>query len=229
MNRRPIVFAALLLIAILLAVYLRSRPTPETQPGHAPGAGAAKAAPGGASSSENGGSGSQESPPAENTVAAKLPSSPDAGVKTGSGVVHTPQGKHIHAEAVEVATRLSSPDTSPEDDIESVNTLLAFYRLFFKENPVAEDNEAVTRALTGSNPKGMVLIPPDHPSIDSQGRLVDRWQTPYFFHALSEKKMEIFSAGPDKVFDTGDDLHEVNRGDRPLTGAVWTEPDEEEE
>ncbi len=41
--------------------------------------------------------------------------------------------------------------------------------------------------------------------------------------------MEIFSAGPDKVFNTDDDLHTVERGNRPLTGAVWTEPEEEEE
>jgi len=35
---------------------------------------------------------------------------------------------------------------------------------------------------------------------------VDPWGTPYFFHQLSGKEMEIHSAGPDKMMWTADDL-----------------------
>jgi hypothetical protein len=36
--------------------------------------------------------------------------------------------------------------------------------------------------------------------------LIDRWGTPYFFHALSGEHMEIHSAGPDRQFHSADDL-----------------------
>ena len=33
-----------------------------------------------------------------------------------------------------------------------------------------------------------------------------RWNTPYFFHQISGKQMEIHSAGPDRVRGTADDV-----------------------
>jgi hypothetical protein len=231
MNRRPITLAALLLLAILLAVYLRSRP------GHGQdGEGADRPRPAEEVAADPDPSGESPAPgdqtpePAatENTVAAKQASGIGEGVLAGSGMVSTPEGRHVNSEAVEVASRINSPDAAEEEDLESVAALLSYYRLFFKMNPVADDNASVTRALTGSNPSGMILLPPDHPSIDGEGRLLDRWGTPFFFHAMSEKQMEIFSAGPDRKFDTGDDLHNSGRGDRPLTGKVWVGEEEEE-
>ena len=50
------------------------------------------------------------------------------------------------------------------------------------------------------------LLPPDHPAINPNGELCDRWGTPFFFHAESAKKMEIRSAGPDKKMWNDDDV-----------------------
>jgi hypothetical protein len=50
------------------------------------------------------------------------------------------------------------------------------------------------------------VLPPDLASIDAQGRLLDRWGTPYFFHAVSRTELEIRSAGPDGKLGTDDDV-----------------------
>ena len=61
-------------------------------------------------------------------------------------------------------------------------------------------------ALTGGNQMGVAFIPPDHSAISDKGELLDRWGTPYFFHALSATEVEIQSAGPDGIFWNHDDV-----------------------
>ena len=68
------------------------------------------------------------------------------------------------------------------------------------------DNAEVTAALLGRNPKGIAYLPATGKFMNSQGELIDRWGTPYVFHALSGTRMEIISAGPDRQPYTGDDL-----------------------
>ena len=79
------------------------------------------------------------------------------------------------------------------------------YRAAFGENPVGSNAE-ITRVLTGGNLKQLKLQPPPGSSINSQGEMCDRWGTPYFFHQLSAKQMEIHSAGPDRLMGTSDDI-----------------------
>jgi hypothetical protein len=71
-------------------------------------------------------------------------------------------------------------------------------------NPVGLNYE-ITAALTGQNQLRLALIPPDHPAINREGELTDRWGTPFRFHVLSRMQMEIRSAGPDRRFGTADD------------------------
>ncbi len=75
----------------------------------------------------------------------------------------------------------------------------------FGGNPVGS-NEEITRALNGDNPKQVKFLKPDGNRVNEQGELVDPWGTPYFFHQLSGKEMEIRSAGPDRKMWTEDDL-----------------------
>jgi hypothetical protein len=42
--------------------------------------------------------------------------------------------------------------------------------------------------------------------MNDRGELIDDWQTPYFFHQVSGRQMEIYSAGPDRQMWTPDDL-----------------------
>ena len=67
-------------------------------------------------------------------------------------------------------------------------------------------NEEYVDFLIGKNPKGIQMLPHDHPDISEKGELLDRWGTPYFFHPVSEKRVDILSAGPDRTLFTDDDV-----------------------
>ena len=76
----------------------------------------------------------------------------------------------------------------------------------FGGNPVGTNPE-ITRALNGGNAKQVQFVhPEDGLRINEQGEMVDPWGTPFFFHQLSGKVMEIHSAGPDRKMWTADDL-----------------------
>jgi hypothetical protein len=54
----------------------------------------------------------------------------------------------------------------------------------------------------------LVVIPPNHPAITSDGRLRDRLGTPYFIHPRGNDAFDIRSAGADGKLFTSDDLVE---------------------
>jgi len=92
----------------------------------------------------------------------------------------------------------------PEASRQAVDQILFFYRRTFGENPAGQ-NEEITAALLGENKERVAFIPPDSPAIKN-GKLVDPWGSPYWFHPLSGQQMEIHSAGPDQELFTADDL-----------------------
>lgn len=102
------------------------------------------------------------------------------------------------------AEELNAPDSPPQHDVEIVNDFIGLYRKAFGSNPVG-NNEDVTAALTGSFGQRGRVFPPTSRAI-KDGQLVDRWGTPFWFHAESGTKMEIRSAGPDKKLFTQDDI-----------------------
>jgi hypothetical protein len=106
--------------------------------------------------------------------------------------------------ATQLSPALLSENGPVEDEIGAVAQLLYAYRQGFGENPVGDNGDIVT-ALLGSNGKRAAYLAPDCPAL-VEGRLVDRWGTPYWFHAQSGTEMEIVSAGPDRELFTGDDL-----------------------
>jgi hypothetical protein len=78
-------------------------------------------------------------------------------------------------------------------------------------------HEEIVRALQGRNRARLAFVPTNHPAVKN-GRLVDRWGSPYFFHALSGTSMEIRSAGPDqKMFTPDDALLSPTAGDPKTT------------
>ena len=93
-----------------------------------------------------------------------------------------------------------------ETVLENMRTSLRLYASMFGENPVG-NNAEITKALQGENPRhANFLKSEDGNRVNSNGELVDVWGTPYFFHQLSAKEMEIRSAGPDRKMWTDDDL-----------------------
>lgn len=112
------------------------------------------------------------------------------------------------SEIAETARSLNAPDASAEDDLEIIHSLIEFFRKLNNGlNPGGGLNEEIVDQLRGRNAKRFAVIPPDLPCINSEGQLLDRWGTPYFFHPVSGKEMEIRSAGPDRRFWTSDDVY----------------------
>jgi len=106
----------------------------------------------------------------------------------------------------EESERLLDPQASARDDMEVLTVLVGEYRRLLGANPVG-DNDEITAALAGANPKHLALVSPAVTKrVAPQGQLLDRWGVPYFFHARSGTSMEIISAGPDGMLHTEDDL-----------------------
>ena len=103
------------------------------------------------------------------------------------------------------AVRLNAAEGNGREDLGFLELVISQYCRHLDGNPVG-NNAQISEALRGDNPKGIALLPAEGKFLDSSGLLVDRWGTPYFFHAISRQRMDIVSAGPDREFWTNDDL-----------------------
>ncbi len=102
----------------------------------------------------------------------------------------------------------------PEDDLRAMARTLDNFALLVKgDNPLPLGaNEEIAAALRGKNRAKLHALPDAHRVFDAQGRLIDRWGTPLYFHAQSRDRLEIRSAGPDRQMWTADDLHRKHDG-----------------
>jgi hypothetical protein len=105
-----------------------------------------------------------------------------------------------------LADELYAANRSGMEDLAVVLNLFTHYRSRFQGYPVGEDNATFVNALSGNNPGRLAFIRRDHPAIDAQGQLLDRWGEPFFFHLVERDSLEIRSAGPDRELYTQDDL-----------------------
>ncbi|RBP43953.1 hypothetical protein DES53_105352 [Roseimicrobium gellanilyticum] len=110
----------------------------------------------------------------------------------------------LHGAANELSDLVAKAGLTPEERIQGVGQLLYTYRQGFGGNPPGLNEDVVT-ALLGVNEKHTALLPKTCAAI-RDGQLVDDWGTPYWFHAISSKQMEVRSAGPDRELFTPDDL-----------------------
>lgn len=115
-------------------------------------------------------------------------------------------GVQVVPEMEEVASRLNDASKDPIEDLQVVEQLIQFHTRVFHSIPGGGENVDIMRALTGGNAKHLALIPPDHPSLNETGELVDRWGTPFHFHPVSKRLLEVRSAGPDRQLWTEDDV-----------------------
>lgn len=125
------------------------------------------------------------------------PSRPPAAVAPASPIIRLP--------VAETAATLNAADTLPADDLSTIELLFTEFRKNHGGNPVGE-NEEIAAALLGRNAKHLAYLPESGSFLDRQGRLIDRWGTPYVFHSLSSSRTEIRSAGPDRELWTSDDV-----------------------
>ena len=108
----------------------------------------------------------------------------------------------------------ANPSTPPENDLTLLAHLMDNFSVLVKsaaDLPLSA-NEDWAAALRGFNPAHERFLPDTHLALDAKGRLVDRWRTPLFFHALGNHRFDLRSAGPDKKLWTADDLHRNAEG-----------------
>jgi uncharacterized protein YhhL (DUF1145 family) len=103
----------------------------------------------------------------------------------------------------------ASPAQTPQQDLTDISHVLGNFVLLVKgDQPLPFGaNEEVAAALRGKNRTQLRFLPDDAPCFNAKGQIVDRWQTPLFFHAEARDKIDIRSAGPDKQMWTADDIH----------------------
>lgn len=108
----------------------------------------------------------------------------------------------------------ADPARPPEDDLRDIARMLGNFALLVKgDNPLPLGaNEEIAAALRGKNRAGLRALPEDHRAFNAKGQMVDRWGSPLYFHAQSRDRLEIRSAGPDRVMWTADDLHRKHDG-----------------
>ena len=112
--------------------------------------------------------------------------------------------------ATSLAAKLNAPDSTAAEDVVVLHGMLRQYLRFLKDRqarPIGNDSD-LARVLIGNNPMKLVILPPDHPALGADGRLRDRFGTPYFIHPRGHLAFEIRSAGPDRKHFTADDLIE---------------------
>jgi hypothetical protein len=101
-----------------------------------------------------------------------------------------------------------NPATPPKNDLLLLAKTLSNFLLLAKQAPdhPLSANEEWSAALRGKRLGNPAWLSEKSPVLDAQHRLIDRWHTPLFFHALGAKQWEIRSAGPDLRLWTEDDL-----------------------
>lgn len=132
-----------------------------------------------------------------------VPTSSNSIASPAAPHAETPSDRIILPIASEVV--LNAPEGLPADDLATLDLLISTYRRSMGENPIGE-NEEITAALLGRNAKHLGFLPEQGSFLNASGQLVDRWGTPYFFHAMAADRLEIRSAGPDREWWTKDDL-----------------------
>jgi hypothetical protein len=141
--------------------------------------------------------------PGRGTPAVTLPSRTPAPSSSNSAAARDP----APPERSTLADALNSPSTDIKADLRLVLEIIETFRSNFLQtgNPVGT-NADITSALSGRNRLRLALIPIDHPAINKEGELCDRWGMPFFFHAESATRMEVRSAGPDRKMWSNDDV-----------------------
>lgn len=103
----------------------------------------------------------------------------------------------------------ASPSTRPQEDLEALAHTFSNLLLLVKgDSPFRMGaNEEFAAALRGKNRAQLRFLSDTHRAFNAQGQLMDRWDTPLYFHALARDRVDIRSAGPDRQMWTSDDIH----------------------
>lgn len=103
--------------------------------------------------------------------------------------------------------RLLAADGTPAEDLAALSDLVTGYLQsgLGDTRRAIGFNEDLVLALTERAALGDAALPAEHPAI-RDGRLLDRWGTPWQVHPLAGDLIQLRSAGPDRRLYTADDL-----------------------
>jgi hypothetical protein len=107
-----------------------------------------------------------------------------------------------------LAAELNAPGFDAQHDVATLHAMLRQYQRLLRGRqgrPLGNDSD-LAHVLTGHNPMKLVILPANHSALTPDGRLQDRWGTPYFIHPRGQGAFEIRSAGPDRKLFTADDV-----------------------
>ncbi len=105
-----------------------------------------------------------------------------------------------------LAESLNDPEASAEDDLGVVEELIRNYQQRLSRVPTGGLNEEIVGSLRGRNSWKLVYIGEENAELNEKGELLDRFGTPYYFHPISETRIDVRSAGPDRKLWTEDDV-----------------------
>lgn len=114
----------------------------------------------------------------------------------------------------------------PENDLTLMSRLMENSLLLLKSaaNRPLSANEDWADLFLGKNGAREEFLPGRHVALNAEGKLVDRWHTPLFFHALGGGRYEVRSAGPDRKLWTSDDLQRGYDGQFRRGGDMTNSP-----
>jgi len=140
-------------------------------------------------------------PPASEPIPAPQIDDTSTGPSTESTVPDVANARHVA-----YPSSFHRPGEAPIVALERIERLLRHYAQGNNGAMPTGTNREITAALAEPDAYGVAAIPRDHPDVNAEGELTDRWGSAYFFHALASSRMEIRSAGPDRSLYTADDL-----------------------
>jgi len=108
----------------------------------------------------------------------------------------------------------AAASSTVRQDLTLVSHVLENFALLVKgDDPLPLGaNEEIAAALRGRNRIQLRFVPDTSPIFNAKGQIVDRWGEPLYFHAISRDRLEIRSAGPDKIMWTPDDVQRQSDG-----------------
>jgi len=114
-----------------------------------------------------------------------------------------------------LAAELHLPDRTLQQDVDTLRQIIQQYfeAIQNRPGPPIGDDADLARVLKGRNPLKLIVVPTTHPIFSADGRMRDRFGTPYHIHARSRTAIDIRSAGPDRKLFTEDDV--VSQGGAP--------------
>ncbi|RYD46911.1 MAG: hypothetical protein EOP85_06480 [Verrucomicrobiaceae bacterium] len=103
--------------------------------------------------------------------------------------------------------RLLASDGNPVEDRAALADLVTNYLQAAPSDrrPAMGTNEEIASALTDQDALGEAALPKNHPAL-VEGKIVDRWGNPWFFHQEAADVIEVRSAGADGKLFTSDDV-----------------------